>query len=72
MEEEELGFGPGHHLETHGLGLCDHPFQSRPRTSRKRGAVGSGDVADQPADFALAGLPRENLKGVEIGNQQHV
>ncbi len=49
-----------------------HPFEGAARAAGEGLAVRGGDVADQPADLALAGLPGKDLEGVEIGHQEHV
>jgi hypothetical protein len=72
VKEEELGLGTGHHLVAHLVGLGDDPFERAARAAGEGRAVRISDIADQPSDLALVGLPREDLEGVEVGHQEHV
>lgn len=72
VEKEELGLGPGHHLEAHLPRSGHNSLEGGARTSGEGRSVGVCNIADQPCHLALVGLPGEDLKGLHIGHQEHV
>ena len=72
LENEELRFGPGHHLVAHRLRRRDLPLQRLPRASREGRPVGVVDVANEPGDAAPLVVVGQHPERVEVGLQHHV